>query len=209
MSAVDQFAAAFVTLIVVVEPFGLAPIFLAATRAMARGSRAGIAARASLFAFLILVGAALIGEWLLAALGISMAAFRIAGGLLLFSIASEMVLGLRIARDVRAAKQALDENIHDPAAFPLAIPLMAGPGAIAATLLLAGRAQGDFFSLALLIAAIGLVALICFGVCLAATRVEKTLGASGALVLAKLLGVLLSALAVQYVIDGARAVLTG
>ena len=107
-----------------------------------------------------------------------MAAFRIAGGLLLFSIASEMVLGLRIARDARAAKQALDENIHDPAAFPLAIPLMAGPGAIAATLLLAGRAQGDFFSLALLIAAIGLVALICFGVCLAATRIERALGAS-------------------------------
>ncbi len=209
MSAVDQFAAAFVTLIVVVEPFGLAPIFLAATRAMARESRAGIAARASLIAFLILVGAALIGERLLAALGISMAAFRIAGGLLLFSIASEMAPGLRIARDARAAKQALEENIHDPAAFPLAIPLMAGPGAIAATLLLAGRAQGDFFSLALLIAAIGLVALICFGACLAATRIEKALGASGALVLAKLLGVLLAALAVQYVIDGARALLTG
>lgn len=209
MSAIDYFAAAFVTLIVVVEPFGLAPIFLAATRALARESRVGIAARASLIAFLILVGAALIGEWLLAVLGISLAAFRIAGGLLLFSIASEMVLGLRIARDARAAKQALEENIHDPAAFPLAIPLMAGPGAIAATLLLAGRAQGDFFSLALLIAAIGLVALICFGVCLAATRIEKALGASGALVLAKLLGVLLSALAVQYVIDGARDVLTG
>lgn len=209
MSAVDHFAAAFVTLIVVVEPFGLAPIFLAATRALARESRGGIAARASLFAFLILVGAALIGERLLIALGISLAAFRIAGGLLLFSIASEMVLGLRIARDARAAQQALEENIHDPAAFPLAIPLMAGPGAIAATLLLAGRAQGDLLELALLIAAIALVALICFAVCLAATRIEKALGASGALVLAKLLGVLLAALAVQYVIDGARALLTG
>ena len=209
MSAVDHFAAAFVTLIVVVEPFGLAPIFLAATRALARESRGGIAARASFFAFLILVGAALIGERLLAALGISLAAFRIAGGLLLFSIASEMVLGLRIARDAKAAKQALEESVHDPAAFPLAIPLMAGPGAIAATLLLAGRAQGDVLELALLIAAIALVALICFGVCLAATRIEKTLGASGALVLAKLLGVLLAALAVQYVIDGARALLTG
>jgi multiple antibiotic resistance protein len=209
LSALDHFTAAFITLIVVVEPFGLAPIFLAATRAMARDSRAEVAARASIFGFLILVGAALVGERLLSALGISMAAFRIAGGLLLFSIASEMVLGLRIARDARAAKQALEENIHDPAAFPLAIPLMAGPGAIAATLLLAGRAQGDYFSLALLITAIALVALICFGVCLAATRIEKALGASGALVVAKLLGVLLSALAVQYVIDGARAVLTG
>ena len=137
-----------------------------------------------------------------------MAAFPIAGRLLLFSIASEMAPGLRIARDARAAKQALDENIHDSAAFPLAIPRRAGPGAIAATLLLAGRARGDFFSLARLIAAIGLVALFCFGVCLA-TRIEKALGASGALAPAKLLGVLLAALAVQYVIDGARAVLTG
>ncbi len=209
MAALDYFAAAFVTLVVIVEPFGLAPIFLAATRALARGTRASIAARACLFAFLILAGAALIGERLLAALGISLAAFRIAGGLLLFSIASEMVLGLRIARDASAAKQALEEHVHDPAAFPLAIPLMAGPGAIAATLLLAGRAQGDLALLALLIAAIALVALICLAACLAATRIETTLGASGALVLAKLLGVLLAALAVQYVVDGARALLTG
>lgn len=209
MAAFDYFAAAFVTLVVVVEPFGLAPIFLAATRALPLEARGRIAARASVFAFLILAGAALIGERLLAALGISLSAFRIAGGLLLFSIASEMVLGLRVARDARAAKQALEENLHDPAAFPLAIPLMAGPGAIAATLLLAGRAQGQFLMLGLLIAAIALVALICFGVCLAATRIEGALGASGALVLAKLLGVLLAALAVQYVVDGVRALLTG
>ncbi len=205
----DYFTAAFVTLVVVVEPFGLAPIFIAATRDCAAEARARIAARAALFAFLILTGAALIGERLLGALGISMAAFRIAGGLLLFSIASEMVLGLRIARDARAARQALDENIHDPAAFPLAIPLMAGPGAIAATLLLAGRARGDLILLAALIAAIAAVALICLGVCLLATRIESALGASGALVLAKVLGVLLAALAVQYVIDGAGALLPG
>jgi multiple antibiotic resistance protein len=209
LTALDYFAAALVTLAVVVEPFGLAPIFLAATRALARGTRGRIAARAAFFAFLILAGAALIGERLLAALGISLAAFRIAGGLLLFSIASEMVLGLRIARDASAAKQALEERAHDPAAFPLAIPLMAGPGAIAATLLLAGRAQGDLGLLALLIVAIAIVALICLGACLAATRIEAALGASGALVLAKLLGVLLAALAVQYVVDGARALLTG
>jgi len=128
VGAFEYFATAFVTLLVVVEPFGLAPIFLAATRALAPQERGSVGLRASGMAFLILTGAALIGERLLSTLGISLAAFRIAGGLLLFSIASEMVFGLRIARDARDAEQALEENADDPAAFPLAIPLMAGPG---------------------------------------------------------------------------------
>ncbi|MFY9628683.1 MAG: MarC family protein [Methylocystis sp.] len=207
MGAFEYFATAFVTLLVVVEPFGLAPIFLAATRALAPQERGSVGLRASGMAFLILTGAALIGERLLSTLGISLAAFRIAGGLLLFSIASEMVFGLRIARDARDAEQALEENADDPAAFPLAIPLMAGPGAITATLLLAGRAQGDALLLGLLIGAIAAVALFCLGVFRLANRIEAALGASGALVLAKLLGVLLAALAVQFVIDGARALL--
>ena len=207
MGAFEYFATAFVTLLVVVEPFGLAPIFLAATRALAPQERGSVGLRASGMAFLILTGAALIGERLLSTLGISLAAFRIAGGLLLFSIASEMVFGLRIARDARDAEQALEENADDPAAFPLAIPLMAGPGAITATLLLAGRAQGDALLLGLLIGAIAAVALFCLGVFRLASRIEAALGASGALVLAKLLGVLLAALAVQFVIDGARALL--
>jgi multiple antibiotic resistance protein len=207
VGAFEYFATAFVTLLVVVEPFGLAPIFLAATRALAPQERGSVGLRASGMAFLILTGAALIGERLLSTLGISLAAFRIAGGLLLFSIASEMVFGLRIARDARDAEQALEENADDPAAFPLAIPLMAGPGAITATLLLAGRAQGDALLLGLLIGAIAAVALFCLGVFRLANRIEAALGASGALVLAKLLGVLLAALAVQFVIDGARALL--
>jgi len=207
VSALDSFATAFVTLLVVVEPLGLAPIFLTATRTLDAQARRGVAMRASLYALVILAGAALVGERLLATLGISLAAFRIAGGLLLFSIASEMVLGLRIARDSRAAEQALEEHPNDPAAFPLAIPLMAGPGAIAATLLLAGRAQGDAPALALVIGAIATVALICFAVCLLAARIETALGAAGEVVVAKLMGVLLAALAVQYVIDGARALM--
>ena len=207
MGAFEYFATAFVTLLVVVEPFGLAPIFLAATRALAPQERGSVGLRASGMAFLILTGAALIGERLLSTLGISLAAFRIAGGLLLFSIASEMVFGLRIARDARDAEQALEENADDPAAFPLTIPQMAGPGAITATLLLAGRAQGDALLLGLLIGAIAAVALFCLGVFRLANRIEAALGASGALVLAKLLGVLLAALAVQFVIDGVRALL--
>jgi multiple antibiotic resistance protein len=206
VSAFDFLASAFTTLIVVVEPFGLAPIFLAATRTMGRQARNGTALRASAYAFAILAGAALVGDPLLSALGISIAAFRIAGGLLLFSIASEMVFGLRMAHEGREAAQALQENLDDPAAFPLAIPLIAGPGAIAAAILLAGRAHHEPFLLGLLICAIAAAVMACWASCLLAQRIEAALGESGALVLAKLLGVLLAALAVQFVVDGASAV---
>ncbi len=99
-----------------------------------------VARRASLIAALILAGAATGGDWLLRNLGISLPAFRIAGGLLLFAIASEMVLGVRIERQSETAEQALEEQVRNVAAFPLAIPLLAGPGAITATVLLAALA---------------------------------------------------------------------
>lgn len=200
----DYLASAFVTLLVVVEPVGLAPIFLAATQGLSDAARAKIAGRACLFAFLILTGAALAGDRLLDALGISLPAFRIAGGLLLFSLASEMVFGVRIQRDARTAEQALEEHVRNVAVFPLAIPLMAGPGAITATLLLADRAAGDMPTLALLVGAIAAVILICLAVYALANLFDRVLGSSGNLVLAKLFGVLLAALAVQFVADGAR-----
>ena len=103
-----------------------------------------MALRASIIAGAILAGSALIGDWLLATLQISLAAFRIAGGLLLFSIASELVFGVRIRRESEAAEQAVEEHVRNIAAFPLAIPLMAGPGAITATVLLAGHAHGNW-----------------------------------------------------------------
>ena len=96
-----------------------------------------------MIAAVILAGSALIGDWLLRTLSIGMPAFRIAGGLLLFSIASEMVFGVRIERQSRQAEDAIEEQVRNVAAFPLAIPLMAGPGAITATVLLAGRSEGD------------------------------------------------------------------
>ena len=151
------------------------------------------------------MGAALIGDWLLRTLSISLPAFRIAGGLLLFSIASEMVLGVRIARQSRDAEQVVDEHVRNIAAFPLAIPLMAGPGAITATVLLASRANGDPVRLGLLLAVIVLVCAACFAVYLLATRFGRLLGVTGNVVLSRLLGVLLAALAVQFVIDGVRA----
>ncbi|BDV33991.1 MarC family protein [Methylocystis iwaonis] len=204
----SNFLAALVTLAVVVEPAGLAPIFLAATARETKAARAQIALRACLYAFLILTGAAFGGEALLRALGVTLPAFRIAGGLLLFSIASEMVLGVRIGRDAATAAQAIDERARHIAAFPLAIPLMAGPGAITATLLIAGEAHGDPLALAALIGAIFTVLALCWAVCRLATSVERLVGASVSIVMEKLIGVLLASLAVQYVVDGARSLLS-
>jgi multiple antibiotic resistance protein len=157
----------------------------------------------------ILAGAAIGGDWLFKTVGISLPAFRIAGGLLLFSIASEMVFGVRIERQSRAAEQALEEHVRNIAAFPLAFPLMAGPGAITATVLLAGRTEGNLVAFAALLAVICAVLAICYVTFLAAGRIARTLGTTGNVVLSRLLGVLLAALAVQYVIDGIRAVLAG
>jgi multiple antibiotic resistance protein len=204
LSSLEYLASAFVTLLVVVEPLGFAPIFLTATVGLEPRARRRIAYRACLFAFAILTGAAIVGDRLLDALGISLAAFRIAGGLLLFSIASEMVFGVRIQRDARAAEQALEERVRNIAAFPLAIPLMAGPGAITATLLLAGQARGEPLLLSMLVGVIAAVCVVCLAVYLLAGFIERFFGTSGNLVLAKILGVLLASLAVQYVVDGAR-----
>jgi multiple antibiotic resistance protein len=200
---------ALLTLFVVVDPVGLVPTFLAVTEGLPRSARRSVAVRASVIAGAILVGAALIGAWLLHALAISLAAFRIAGGLLLFSIASEMVFGVRMRREGAAAEQALEEHVRNIAAFPLAIPLLAGPGAITATVLLAGRANGDVLSLAVLIAVVALIVAVCLVAFLFATRISEVLGMTGNILLSRLLGVLLAALAVQYVVDGIRAILAG
>ena len=160
--------------------------------------------RACLIAGAILIGAALIGDWLLRQLGITLPAFRIAGGLLLFAVAFEMVLGLRLERAAKDAEQAVEEHSHDIAAFPLAIPLMAGPGAITATILLAGQAAYRPEWLAVLLAVVIVVMAACLMAFLAAGRIGKLLGVTGSVVMSRLLGVLLAALAVQYVVDGIR-----
>src|SRR4029077_13106704 len=139
---------------VVVDPVGLVPTFLAVTEDLPRRARRSVAVRASLIAGAILIGTALIGDWLLHTLSISLPAFRIAGGLLLFSIASEMVFGVRLRREGQEAEEALEEHVRNIAAFPLAIPLLAGPGAITATVLLSGRADGHPTQIAILIAVV-------------------------------------------------------
>jgi len=206
---IDFLISALVTLLVVVDPLGLVPSFLAVTQGLPARTRRSVALRACLIAAAILAGSALVGDWLLRTLSIGLPAFRIAGGLLLFSIASEMAFGVRTERQSRQAEEALEEHVRNIAAFPLAIPLMAGPGAITATVLLAGRAGGDPARLALLLMVIALVLATCFAVFSLAAQIARYLGTTANTVLSRLLGVLLAALAVQYVIDGVRTTLGG
>lgn len=207
---IDFLWTALVTLLVTLDPPGLAPIFLSVTVGMSALERRRVAVRACLIAFAILTFFGFGGQALLDALGIGLPAFRIAGGLLLFYIAFEMTFELRSKRKQEAANTAItQDHIHNVAAFPLAIPLMAGPGAITATILLAGRAEGDIPSLIGLVGILAFGVASCFVVFLAAERVSKWLGVMGNIVLTRLLGVILAALAIQFVIDGVLALARG
>jgi len=207
---VDTLVSALVALLVVVDPIGLAPIFLALTEGMTNAARRRVAVRAGLIALCVLAGFALAGRWLLAQLCITLPAFRIAGGLLLFAIAFEMVYGRRSDRQSRTAEQAAHEDhAKHIAAFPLAIPLLAGPGAITATLLLTGQTGGNPALLAALLVVIAIVIGIALIVFCLAVPIARVIGTTGNLVLSRLLGIILAALAVQFVIDGLRAALAG
>ena len=202
---IEFLISALVTLLVVVDPLGLVPAFLAVTDGRSDTFRRQVALRAGLIAGAILTGSALAGDWLLRQLGITLPAFRVAGGLLLFAVAFEMVFGLRVRHAAEDAEQAVEEHSNDIAAFPLAIPMMAGPGAITATILLAGQAAYRPAWLAVLLGVVVVVMVACLTAFLAAGRIGKLLGVTGSVVLSRLLGVILAALAVQYVVDGVRA----
>ena len=204
----DYISAALVTLLVTLDPVALAPIFVSLTRGMNASERRRVALRASLIAFGILAFFGLGGEILLRLLGVGIPAFRISGGLLLFWIAFEMVFERRNERKQHTADIAITEDhIRNVAAFPLAIPLMAGPGAITAVILLAGRADGNVVALGALIGLIALGVLSCFLVFSAADRVSRWLGVTGNVVLTRLLGVILAGLAVQFIINGIESLL--
>jgi multiple antibiotic resistance protein len=201
---------AVVTLLVTIDPFGLVPIFIVVTAGMGPAARRRAALRATVTAAIVLVAFAFVGQPLLNTLGISIPAFRIAGGLLLFWIAFEMVFDLRRTRKAATADLAAsapqvefssDDAAHDVAIFPLAIPLIAGPGAISATILLSSRAPGYTGIAALIVIIVALTA-ACFAVFLLADRIDRALGATGRIVLTRLLGVILAALAIQFVADG-------
>ena len=202
----DYLLNAVVTLFVTIDPPGLAPLFMVLTAGRSIAERRAVAIRATLIAAFVLVAFALVGEPLISVLGISLPAFRIAGGLLLFVIAFEMVFGRREERKSETAQTVVErDDIRNVAVFPLAIPLIAGPGAISATILLASQAP-DASGTAGLMAIIILMIGACLVVFLAADRIEKALGETGRIVVSRLLGLILAALSVQFVADGVTAI---
>ena len=196
--------AAFVTLFVVVDPIGLAPIFVALTQGLSARARRAIALRACLVSVVLLAAFGLLGEEILGFIGISMPAFQIAGGMLLFLTALDMLFERRTQR--REGKAGADDPEGDPSVFPLAMPLIAGPGAMASMILLTGQARGDPLGIGAVLGVMVAVVALVFAMFLAAGLIERGLGRLGTLVVTRLLGMLLAALSVQFVLDGLRAV---
>ncbi|WP_299498885.1 MarC family protein [uncultured Roseobacter sp.] len=190
----------FVTMFVVIDPIGLAPLFVALTQGMTDAARRRIALRATATGILILLAFAAFGEALLSFIGIAMAAFRVAGGILLFITALDMLFERRTKR----REDQSEEEVNDPSVFPLAIPLIAGPGAIASVILLMGQRPGIEGTVIVLGATAG-VMIIVMGFFLASGLIERALGKTGITVVTRLLGMLLAALSVQFVLDGLSA----
>ncbi|VVT18342.1 MarC family protein [Rhizobium sp. EC-SD404] len=202
----DLLLNALATIIVLIDPPGLAPIFLGLTDGMNRAQRFQVALRGCIIAAIILSVFAITGSAILSLLGITLGAFRIAGGLLLFWIAFEMIFEKRQERHETTAERAItQDHISNIAVFPLAIPLVAGPGAISAIILLSGSFQGPV-ERAELVGVILICILILFGTLVIAERLDRFLGATGRMILTRLLGVILAALAVQFVIDGVGSI---
>jgi len=198
------FISAFITLFVVIDPPGCAPIYAGLTKAASEAEQRSMAIRACVIASVILVGFALFGEQLLGALHIKLDSFRIAGGLMLFWIAFEMVFEKRTQRrEERAEKVAATPEAEDVSVFPMAMPMLAGPGAIAAVMLLMNEAENAEESLVVL-GALGAVLLLTMLALIAAGPLIRLLGHRVEAVITRLLGVLLAALAAQYVIDGLK-----
>ncbi|MCR9108091.1 MarC family protein [Marivita sp. XM-24bin2] len=191
---------AFVTLFVVIDPIGLTPVFIALTPGMTVQQRRAIAVRATVIAAGLLFLFAFLGEQVLGFIGISMPAFRIAGGILLFLTALDMLFERRTKR--REDKADVDD-VPDPSVFPIAIPLIAGPGAIASIILLVGQAEGAV-GMASVLGVMVAVLVIVFVLFLSASIIERALGKTGIVVVTRLLGMLLAALSVQFVLDGIR-----
>jgi multiple antibiotic resistance protein len=191
----------FVTLFVTIDPVGLAPLFLALTAGLDRTERKQVAYRATLTAFAVLVLFALVGLGILSFFGITIHAFRIAGGVLLFFIAFEMIFERRQERKERSVDTDRLDRIRNMAVFPLAIPLVAGPGAISATILLSG-VYASVLDKAILIAIVAINVALAWLVFVAAEWIDRLLGATGRIVATRLLGLILAALAVQFVADG-------
>jgi multiple antibiotic resistance protein len=199
---IELFTSAFVTFFVVIDPPGCAPIFASLTAGTDAKHRRAMALRSVAIASGILLFFALFGEDLLRALGVSLAAFRVAGGIMLFLIALEMVFEKRQARrEKRADEVAAAPEIEDISVFPMAIPMIAGPGSIASIMLLMARSEGLEQSLVVLGALAAILVLTLLAL-LAAGPLMRFLGHRVEAMITRILGVILAALAAQFVIDG-------
>ena len=206
MVLTELFLSAFVTFFVVIDPPGCAPIYAGLTKGASAAQARNMALRATMIASIILLIFALFGQELLNALHIELNSFRIAGGLMLFFIAFDMVFEKRTQRrESRAEKIAATPEIEDVSVFPMAMPMLAGPGAIAAIMLLMNEADGLTESIEVL-AALAAVLAITAASLVAAGPLIRVLGDKVEAVITRLLGVLLSALAAQYVIDGLKGI---
>ena len=201
----ELFISAFITLFVVIDPSGCAPIYAGLTKGASPAQARSMALRATIIASVILLIFALFGKELLGALHIELNSFRIAGGLMLFFIAFDMVFEKRTQRrEERAEKVAATPEIEDVSVFPMAMPMLAGPGAIAAVMLLMNEAAGQPEKVAQVLAALAAVLIITAAALVAAGPLIRLLGDKVEAVITRLLGVLLAALAAQYVIDGLK-----
>ena len=192
---------ALVTMFVVIDPIGLAPLFIALTQGMTPAERRRVAIHAVTVAGIVLILFAFFGEAVLEFVGISMPAFRIAGGILLFLTALDMLFE---RRSKRREDRTEDEEIDDPSVFPLAIPLIAGPGSSASIILLIGeKPGGEWLLMVLPITALTLLVLMLS--LMASSYLDRLIGKKGIDVITRILGMLLAALSVQFVLDGLSA----
>ena len=205
----ELFTTAFITLLVIIDPPGCAPIFASLTRGTAQAHRRKMAVRSAAVAWCILVFFALLGEPLLRTLGISLSAFRLAGGIMLFMIALDMVFERRTERREERAKEIEGTpEAEDISVFPMAIPMIAGPGSIASIMLLSARADGTVEGLTVLAAMTAVIVLTLIAL-LMAGPLMKLIGAKLEAMITRILGVILAALAVQFVLDGLERSLPG
>ena len=206
---IELFTTAFITLAVIIDPPGCAPIFASLTSGTDAAHRRRMAIRSAAVAWCILMFFALLGEPLLKTLGISLSAFRLAGGIMLFMIALDMVFERRTERREDRAKEIEGTpEAEDISVFPMAIPMIAGPGSIASIMLLIGRADGPV-EWAIVIGAMTAVILLTLIALLAAGPLMKLIGAKIEAMITRILGVILAALAAQFVLDGLERSLPG
>jgi len=201
---IELFTSAFVTLLVIIDPPGCAPIFASLTRGGDAGHRRKMAFRSVAVAWSILIFFAFLGQPMLKTLGISLASFRLAGGIMLFIIALEMVFEKRTERREERAKEIEGTpEADDISVFPMAIPMIAGPGSIASIMLLVGRADG-LVEWAIVLGAMTLVLVLTLLALLTSGPLMKLIGAKLEAMITRILGVILAALAAQFVIDGLK-----